>query len=563
MKNKAQVIKFNPFSASWPRNYVEDMGEGKNFYYDGTINYKPFEGTGYDAEMLNTSKNKHLKRLTDMYNKGLVESGKVKPNGAYDKYNTYKPDYEKIKSVDKDEYKIPMRLDNRSTRGPYYTYYSHDIALPGPLKHKILNDNYNLLEKYQNDMPVEAPWSKTLHPTKLFSDPYNQDFLNSAHHEAQHFMRMEHPNSANRRFFLDTISRTKKDIDLHRKKKDSKLKEFTLYGMYQKPDPNNVQTTNERILAHKGYDNAYGVKVDPLALKEDDPFLYKYYRDFIKYPEDGFGLPQYGDSFKNPLLFHLDKPTETADMEARFRNALFRWKPYQGSKEDFDVVKEFAPRYYDFMKLTDKQIADKFKSGEFNPADYDALIRGRREMQRVRKDGGEEAESNAVKYRIPLSYNKRVNQNDKYASYCKLPYLKKFAMDLLPTEGLLENGNAATEAANKLVSEQEVAEFKDPLVNPKKALSHEPNNWALHAMKNLKKQEGHAKVSKEVNSALNKPITKAEQLKVPQAAKQEQIKLPSTTKRKRVKASLHQPNQWVKTIEKNLKRQEGYNDSVQ
>lgn len=54
--------------------------------------------------------------------------------------------------------------------------------------------------------------------------------------------------------------------------------------------------------------------------------------------------------------------------------------------------------------------------------------------------------------------------------------------------------NAATEAANRLQSEQEVAKFKDPVVNPKKALSHEPNSWVLNAMKNLKKQEGWNKV---------------------------------------------------------------------
>ena len=54
--------------------------------------------------------------------------------------------------------------------------------------------------------------------------------------------------------------------------------------------------------------------------------------------------------------------------------------------------------------------------------------------------------------------------------------------------------NAATEAAKQLQSEQEVAEFKDPVVNPKKALAHEPNSWTLNAMKNLKKQEGWNKV---------------------------------------------------------------------
>lgn len=137
--------------------------------------------------------------------------------------------------------------------------------------------------------------------------------------------------------------------------------------------------------------------------------------------------------------------------------------------------------------LTEANKNALLKSGRIKPADLDVLFRVQDFFRNLNNNGKGKTtdEFEFIRSKLaPVAQNSRYNNNEKFANTTNLPFIRKFA-------------NAATEAAKQLQSEQEVAEFNDPILDSKKAPTQEPNSWVLNAMKNLKKQEGWNKIPKD------------------------------------------------------------------
>ena len=425
-----------------------------------TITYKPFARTG--------------KYTADKYNK-LTSAARRK----FDKkYNIF----EDIPV--KEEYKIPI-TKNKQYQPSSYTV----IGAMG------LNDN-NTFE--DGNITVNPPVIQDL----LVGVEYHKEY-----HSLLQELNSEAENNTGSKLDPGYIS-----LYPDQKKEDS-FNHVSLYNTYRNyggmdnGDIMNAEGKHELMHGVQDRMNKDKFTEDPYKpymqkIMEQDPYMIdKLYELTEPLPEGYILKPNEISPLHESLYGYFLTPFEANEAARSMKLTLAKMYPYKDDEIDENNLGKHLDALdsrIDALKdISLEQIIEMRNNGKIHPSDLDTVFRQQdllRKLNTPSRDNPridpKDPNSDTLLYRAykrkytPTAQNSRYNNNEKFANTTTLPFLHKFA-------------NAATEAANRLQSEQEVAEFKDPILDSKKAPTQEPNNWVLNAMKNLKKQEGWNKVPKD------------------------------------------------------------------